>query len=440
MGCGQAKIDEHDVTMPNETITEENEAEETVDVAEEEQTSNEQEATETGVVNNNHFFVMADGKVYFHIADTESLGKTALFGEYSGYECPKTNLYCYDPAIDKLETLTTDHACGRISVQGDSIYTFDSPEEEMGSDNGMSRYSLEKGAPELTIALGSYEDMIGADDKGTYLVTGYSEYSEGNELQQIKIYKDGEVQSTYDIESYPYRAKIEDDSIIYICSGEEYSIDNGETTETGTEFNLMQLDITTGEKIKLGSLPHLVLNYANSIGGIDEIMSDEDNIYFNYSSYGGTGHFYQGEGYFVKAVKGQADSISVKDVSGSTDGEGDIEPTSFAVINKEMVEAQGEPGKCEVNYEGDLGYYDEQGKWVKVASGWATELYNDDEDYKGVEISEKVGDYIYLIYNDNVHVPEEDIGWRYAYRRKAVDVYRVSVETGEAQLLLHLDA
>lgn len=52
-----------------------------------------------------------------------------------------------------------------------------------------------------------------------------------------------------------------------------------------------------------------------------------------------------------------------------------------------------------------------------------------------MEIAEKIGDDIYLVYNDNERAPEEDIGWRLAYYRKATEFYRVSIKTGEATLM-----
>ena len=117
--------------------------------------------------------------------------------------------------------------------------------------------------------------------------------------------------------------------------------------------------------------------------------------------------------------------------------DGEPVAATFAVVDGLMGASDGEPNTCKVNENGDLGYFDDNGNWNMVTSGWGTEFLNDDGDYKGVELAELVGDSIYLIYNDNARVPDDDIGWRYAYCRNYTDIYKVSVKTGKSVQLLH---
>jgi len=88
----------------------------------------------------------------------------------------------------------------------------------------------------------------------------------------------------------------------------------------------------------------------------------------------------------------------------------------------------------------ELGYYNEEGIFVPVASGFArTEDEENGEPLCEVEVAELVGDSILVIVNQAVHVPEEDVGWRYAYRRQSVAVKRIEISTGEITELVSVE-
>lgn len=57
---------------------------------------------------------------------------------------------------------------------------------------------------------------------------------------------------------------------------------------------------------------------------------------------------------------------------------------------------------------------------------------------KRYETIELFGNYIYAICDISEHVPEDDIGWRYAYRRLKTEVFRVDIRTGTKTILLDL--
>jgi len=115
---------------------------------------------------------------------------------------------------------------------------------------------------------------------------------------------------------------------------------------------------------------------------------------------------------------------------------GENQAAPFAIKDGEIVQSEGIPGKCDVDTKGWLGYYDEQGNWVPVADGFGYEYISDEYDYQAVELAEKVGDSIYVIYNVNDRAPQDDIGWRYAYSRRCTYIYRVDIKTGEKELLV----
>lgn len=419
-----------------EAETEEATAEtETEEATAEAETGDASVEAETEVINNNGYFVQVGDKVYFHGPDAESMGRSALWANYAFAECGKTVLFSYDLSKKEVLTVADDYACGPLSVQGGNIYATGFEAQDDAPENVESvliEYSSEKGSTSTAFP-SRFGSLVGAGKNDTFIATNHYDYIDGNMENYISIYKDGTLQDTIEMDGYLQIVKMGENEIFYIAEGEEYDIDQGAYGESGTEYLLMQMNATTGEKIMLGILPHLIL--ADGMGDVDECILDDEQIYLSYAAYAGSGHFYQGEGYFVQAVISEENSISFIEMPA---GESEESTTPFAVQDGKMVAAFGEPGTCKVNEDGILGYFDEKGAWQPVAEGWGNIYTSDDYAYKGVEIAEKIGDDIYLVYNDNERATEDDIGWRYAYYRKSTEFYRVSVKTGEATLLERL--
>lgn len=430
--CGKTekKNSTEDKTEEKTVIeTKENDEEPVSETKEEIPDSEEEEFVEitsntdsTAVINNNGHFVQIGDKIYFHIADADSLGRSALWGKYSDNECGRTILFEYVPVTDEVVPETYDYSSGGLSIQGDTLYTmeYDDFNNSEEIETKLCAYSFTKGINVLELP-GDNAVLLGAGEDGSYIAVYNYEYLNNTLDSQIAIYVDGKLENSFKLDNYSGVVALGKRDIFYIAGDS----DDG--------FSLYQADVSNGEIIELGILPKFEESSWN--GYIDECILDEEGIYFNYSDYEGTGNFFA-QGYFVEAKIGKKDSLCYRNMPEYT-VDGEERATPFTVKNGEMIAAQGEPGTCEVSSEGDLGYFDESGEWKKVAEGWATEYLNDEGDFKGVELAEKLGDYIYLIYNGNVRAPEDDIGWRYAYYRNYTNVYRVSVETGESSRLIH---
>ncbi len=440
-GCGRKNQNQSnaETPVPSETVTEattdrtiddttdevmaQTTVEETVEEeTKEEVTEEEQDMTST-VINNNGHFVQVGDKIYFHIADADSMGKTALWAQFADQESGRTVLFEYDPKQNEAKNIAFDFTSGGISVQGEVLYTLgykdnlkqpDEPEVALGS------YTKENGFKTIDLIAPS-DSLLGAGLNDSFLAALHYAYVDNKEINQILIYVDGVLQNTFDVDHFRDLVFLGDNTIFFI-SGEP---------ETG--FNLTQMDVISGETIDLGVLPGF--DYSDWNGSIDEVIYDGTQIYFTYSSYEGTGHFFS-QGFFVQAKAGVKDSVSFTDMP-TCMVDGDPRAAKFAVKDGQMVVCEGETGTCEVKGNGVLGYYDDQGEWVEVADGWDSVFFDQEGNYKGVELAEKVGDYIFLIFNDNARVPEDDIGWRYAYCRNYTDVYRISIKTGESKRLVH---
>jgi len=353
--------------------------------------------------NNGHFVQIGD-KVYFHTTAKEGLGKPALWGNYADSEINNTVLYEFDSTTelvadsydDSAKAISEDYSGGPLAFQNGKLYYYGC--EDLPTDK---------------------TQFLGAGIGGEYIATHNYDYVDNQSINKISIYSDGDIKNEFDIDGYAGCIKLGEKDLFLLLNEED-------------RYSLRQINIESGQTIDLGQLPSLEYSYGS--GTVDECLISGDRIYFAYSYYEGTGHFFSG-GFYVQAQIGCENSLVYEDMPDNFEY-GDDFFAPFAVIDGKMVAVDGQPGTCEVNDNGDLGYFDINGKWNYVASGWETKYY-ENEDYDGVELAEKIGDYIYLIYNGNLRAPEEDIGWRYAYYRLYSSVYRVSVITGESERIAH---
>lgn len=380
------------------------------------------------ITNNSSYFVQIGDKIYFHMPEESSLSNTAMWADYSTFDCGRTVLMEYTPSTGEVKKVTDDYVSGEIYVQGGTLYTRaydDSDASKEYATAYISGYSLD-GSESAIGTPNSFDYILGAGPEGEFIAVYNYEYIDNELSNKILIYKGGELVNTVVADGYNSRIKLDSDNFYYIAKVENPADDDD------TTFELRQLNLTTGEVIRLGVLPNF--EYSMWAGEIDECLIESGKIYFSYSFYDGTGHFFQ-EGRFITAEIGVADSMTINDMPEFLYYEEPI-AAPFAVQNGEMVAADGVPGTCNINSDGVLGYFDENGVWNPVADGWGVPSY--EADYQGVELAEKIGDSIYLIYNSNIRAPEEDIGWRYAYSREYTSVYRMSIETGESELLVKI--
>lgn len=372
------------------------------------------------VVNNNGHFVMVDDKIYYHVVDADSMGSSALFGRYADIEAGRTILYEYDPTTGENEIKYFDYTSGPIAFEGDTLYNltyFDDDLDWKADDKtGVCGMSVANG--EMCELEREGNTLLGASSDASFIATYHYSYENYEDIKYICVYQNGELITKTDVMDYQDVVGIGSEDIFYI----------GGNPQKG--YSLIQLNAYSGETINLGSLPYV----GDWNGYVDECIIEGDKVYFTYSKYEGTGNFFV-EGYYIQALIGKAKSIRYIDMPNNDNGYGEPLMAPFAVINGKMVKADGKPGTCEVNDLGILGYYDEKGRFERVAGGFAYEE-TADEGNKQVEIAELIDGYIYLIYNVNSRAPEDDIGWRYAYRRDNTYIYRVNIETGTKEELV----
>lgn len=388
-------------------------------------TVKETETSNLSVINNNGHFVQIGDKVYFHIADADGFSKSSLWARYTNAECGRTVLMEYDLVSGEVREVSHDHTSGFLAVQGNYIYSqaYESTENKDGTNRIINVYSIENGEESLE---SSSIDMtlLGASTDGSYIVADHYEYLDSGMKIQFFVFKDKKLTNIYDVKGFLDFVKVGLQEAFYICDSD----DEG--------YTLNQLNLVNGDIICLGKLP--VFEGGAWSGTSDQCVIKDDNIYFTYSSYEGSGNFFT-EGFFVQAKIGDADSLSYSEMPERIVFEENL-ASKFVLSDGQMEASAGEPGSCSVKEGGELGYYDENAIWQAVSKNWETQFLNEEDDYKGIELAEKVGNYIFVIYNENIRAPKDDIGWRYAYTRAYTNIYCVSIETGEVKLILRASA
>lgn len=411
-------VAEEKVEAADEAIVEEkNTAAE--DIAKETDIIDESDAANFEIVNNNAHFVRCGDKVYFRMPETLDYQDVSLWGEYADNTGISQNITEYSITDSKLNTLLRESGSGIMGISGDALFFRDVEYNNDIECEKLASIDLTKEKP-IYNELCFGDDFAGVTPDGRFILALSYKYSgDGFYAVNINVYEQKECIHTYEINDFYEIAGITNESVFY-----------------RTSENLIQLDILSGDVINLGKLP--VAEYGGSEVQQFEVM--DDYVYIGLGFYEGTGHFYC-DGYYIKAEIGVEDSISyeninINSIDSDYDDIDDYDYIPFYVKNGKQISTEGIPGTTYIGYEdGYIGYYDEQGKMVEVAKGYET-IYNDgDTCMIGVELAELVGDKIFLIKNTNIHVPDEDIGWRTAYMRVRAEYYMIDIMTKEIELI-----
>lgn len=383
------------------------------------------------VINNNSYFVGKNGKVYFRAPEEGSLYYTALFGSYMNMDSDGSILYEYDPETGDLVKLHEDyHGLGKLAFLGDYIiYTEAVPANVEEEDGGYEEISthltiVPTADDNLNFELGpDNQDSLFADKNGhDYISIRYTYQDDA--VCTIFVYNSdiGYVKSI-DLSDFASAIGIQNGQFIFT------SYD-----KTDNKHYLRQLDLQSENIITLGTLPepedYIVL------GEIWQVEFTESKVFFGYGFYEGTGHFYA-NGYIIEATLGEEASLkATPSDSPLTDYED--EEASFIVTDSGFEYSKGPAGKAAVK-EDTIGYFDEFGNFIAVATGYGRKHDENDDFVTEIELCELVEDNIYAIRNDLVHMATDDIGWRMAYARSHCEVIKLDIKTGEETVLISLD-
>lgn len=359
---------------------------------------------------NGKHFVQYEGKIYFRVPTKDNVQTVALWGNYDNIP---EDMVCSVMAMD-LETLDTeilfDDAShgpivisnGRLILCGNNRY----------GEQPVRSFAIDGTDPkELP---GTY--IFGTLPSGKYFITGKYDFSD----QKLHLYicsGDGTYKEVIPSEPLYDYAGLSDKQLLCITNGE------------GDYGNLAGYDLETGEETKYGPLPGMT---ESKWPGEPELMyAENDEIWLQLSTYEGSGHFFSHDQY-VKIQCGIPDSLEEVIPDGTPVEEKDVIKSPEVILrDKKLVYVEGVPYHTHVDTDGNLGVFDENGDFVKIASGYDILEIQSDDTIMDTEHYEAVGGDIYLVRNRLQRAPEEDIGWRDAYERLETSVLRINIANGE---------
>ena len=381
--------------------------------AKENMTEAEKEGQFEKIENNNGNYVKCGNKIFYHKPVKEALDATSITFPYL-IGCTAESVLCeYDVTTKAVKELCTDNPSGKLSISNGYLYIDQNADSEGNGEYSVKVISID-GKNEATMP---DEILEGASEDGTYVAT--MKYADGKAM--MCIYTGNTKISEYDIERFSEFITITNDKVVYLALTDKSDI---------YDYEVRSFDINTGEIITLGELG--TNDNGTPYSSACQKYSDGNVVYFSTGAYEGTGHFFAG-GKWICVDITKADSLTAMEVSSPPENG---EPTAFVVENEQMKEAEGIPMTAKVAYEPDYGklfIYDEAGKGTAIAEGYET-VYNDETDTMvTVDTAECMGDYVVLTKLNLTHVPSDDIGWRYAYKRDNVSIYVYNIKTQEME-------
>ena len=196
-----------------------------------------------------------------------------------------------------------------------------------------------------------------------------------------------------------------------------------------------------------------------------QFLADKDKIYVSVEYREGTGHFYAGS-HYVSALPGKKNSMKLLDQeaqkareaadkaaakSAGKSGQEEDPETLKMYLDKagRIAFAPHLLGEMDVRYEDgafDLVLYDRAGilteqDAVTVRKAWLPEFeYADEKDIScNPQIMEYVGGRAFTVYTESMRDPENDIGWRYAYKLSRT-VYELCEPEKDAEQIAAVEA
>ena len=374
------------------TTKEKNEEEKSNNTSNSEQSN---EAKQDGEVTTNVAeFVIYKNATYFWKLSANSRENTGLFAKYSTNQNTKNELIKLDSSGNQT-TVLTEKALGNICISNDKIF-MQGTESESGSYNKI--YST---------------DMNGENKK---------EYQKGEIIKSIKGYVICQNENIFaintkndEIVNLKEKANVIDviDNVIY------YSDD--------TESNTLKIGTIKDNKdngtIATFLRKDLFKESTDQPMEIVEFGEENGKIKFYIGYRDGTAHMLQDEYCFTMNKDGSnLQKESVQNLENEND-----QKLKGVYINSKYVN-----GKI-VN---DLVYVDESTKERKTILTQKEinekfEFTLDDEHTINLAESAIIGNEIYVTLDYGVHYSQEDMGWRYAYKRQKTVCFKYNTDTKE---------
>ena len=367
------------------------------------------------VENNGGNFVRVGHRVYFRNYANGGLPEIALFGDFlTTAEENQTSIWYYDEETGETSRFYDEKGYGPLWYGTDGFYL-------TGVRDGLSHSFF-------------YPDGAGAvEEFGPGLIEGVSEdghyaafwSAEGNGGTEIlSVIKDAEVIASVQAEDFSSAefCGMVGPKTIWLCHGEG-------------EDSVWEFDGETEKFLCLGLVP---AGEGRSWAEMKQFVPDGEDFYLMLGWYEGTGHFLA-DFACMKGTLDKEDSLALKPLEGENERSDPDNPPKILLTGPgEVMAADKLGGEVELSdfYTGDLVWYDSPLGATRLIPGFIEKDPYDGGD-RIIQASEAVGDAAYVLIATVERSPEDDIGWRTAYRQTGVEYLRVPLqENSTAEHLL----
>lgn len=402
-------------TVPSLPETEASEAVEEESTAE----PSVQEAASEPVNTHYGYFVKYGDKVYYRRPGADAMKETAIFGNFLSQSLGSSKICSYDTKTGTVAVENGSLGYGPMAVCGESLYL-----SEMDYPNDMEVPCLcSLCLTEYDYVIEGAEKLSGTGKDGRWVVGPAITQPDDVPFYYL-YYTDGNVTEYIESENY----------LSYIGAAEDYLVYEERRSDG---YILWRCNMATGELLRLGTIPTFEEWDIPRPGEADGFAYEDGKIAIVYSAYEGTGNFLAGS-QLVTADLNKKDSLEYSMADYTSDYYYDemSRGPGVAFINGKAELTDGMPLDVEVDGRtGDLILFDEEGKASVVASGYNFFESEEEGTTVMIEDAEFVDGKIYAVRNEMWHVPEEDIGWRYAYERKFTYILEIDPATGEEKII-----
>ncbi len=367
---------------------------------------------------NGRHFVQYNGHVYFRIPSEDDMKKSAIWGNYADIPNSKGTIVAMDCKTLETEPLFEDMSQGRIVISGGRlILSSNSP----SGQNNVRSVSLDGSDTKELPGTNIY----GTQPSGKYFVTGGFN-SKDHKLHLYICDEDGGYKEPVTSSKLYDYAGIGKTQLFCI------------TKEKEGYGSLSGFDLETGEETVYGELPELQ-GTKKTPGSVSRCMEEDGYVYLQLVFYEGSSYIYKGSN-CVKVKVGKAGSLEeiIPEETKKKDGEERYSRTVMVKDGK-LLYVEGRPNTASLDPHGNIGFYNDDAEFVKVASGYETELTGEKDTRLSVETVEAVDGYIYVIQNKERRAQKDDDGLRYAYKRVETSFIRLDEKTGNKVTISHCE-
>lgn len=385
------------------------------------------------VKHNNDYFVQYEDAIIFRLAkldDTDQYYMPYPDGvfedEYNGH----TNLYMYYPNTGKLLELTEengfsgDNGFGKLIISNDMLYISKIKDvNDYSSGFNAARYQLSKLSKDGRAEEISCTEILGTDSIGKNVVV-FNEDS-----REIKVYNDEGPESVYteDVWTYVYYVGSDRNRIYYV-----------DVEPLDDEYNcqmLVEANIKTGEKKKIGIVPYR--EYRADYDVVTQTQFLDGQLFFTIGFFNGEGadKFCRSVSYCHAAMGKTTSARDVTPPKSKFERFGEfLNPPKFRVETGKSGKygvklCDGIPGEAGVDDKGHIGYYNEKGELVPVASGFQAEYSEANPNAMVVSKASLIGDKIYVLQN-RLKMTSPNV-----YKRTGTEAVMVDINTGEKTVI-----